>query len=85
MCRGGGGKWAARKRARATEFKKRKEVEAPGKDGQETRADGTRETGKESQEKRSNRFRKDDEIKDPQKTVGEQAEVIKNLQEVLAK
>ena len=41
--------------------------------------------GKESQEKRSNRFRKDDKIKDLQKTVGEQAEVIKNLQEVLAK
>ena len=38
-----------RKRAWATEFKKRKEVEAPGKDGQETRADGTRE-GKPGEE-----------------------------------
>ena len=78
MCRGGGGKWAARKRARATEFKKRKEVEAPGKDGQETRADGTQD-GKESQKngdqaktdeknrkERGNRFRKDEEMRNLQ-------------------
>ena len=79
-------------------------MEAAGKDGQEISADGTRQTGKESQEKRkngleldqakkdeknrkerSNRFRKDEEIKDLKKTVGEQVEVIKNLQEIIAK
>ena len=38
-----------------------------------------------NRKEQSNRFRKDEEIKDLKKTVGEQVEVIKNLQEIIAK
>ena len=84
MCRGGG-KWAAKKRARAVEHKNRKEEEAE-KDRaatrQDGRQDGRQETGKERRDRlaRERRFAKDQEISDLQAKVKELEETIKELQ-----
>ena len=80
VCRGGG-KWAAKKRARAVEHKNRKEEEAE-KDRAAIRQDGRQETGKERRDRlaRERRFAKDQEISDLQAKVKELEETIKELQ-----